>query len=295
LLSNSSSPAPVAQAPVSTPPPPSGSSIPAISVQATPVHTRLSGSARNPFGAAAGAAKVSSPSTTATSTAVTAVGNAAQGAVNALGGSGGLGSSVGSSSSSTATGTTSTSSGSGTSNPPSITGNAKPKPVHPGLSSTQAYDVALSITTSSGGVDTIDPLTRLTVLPSNDQPRVVELGVLKGGSRVVFALLPGTKVTGPGTCVPGPIYCEILELGQDQTESISTQTPHGYSQVALFAVTGISVNKYSSAAAATKAREQESAVGRTDLSQASLPTLSFFQYEPSTGSIVDLRNLTVGG
>src|SRR5579863_7801058 len=80
LLSKSSSPAPVAQTPASTPPPSSGSSLPAISVQSTPVHTALKGSSRNPFGAAAGAA---SPSTSATSSAVTAVGSATQSALNA--------------------------------------------------------------------------------------------------------------------------------------------------------------------------------------------------------------------
>jgi hypothetical protein len=155
--------------------------------------------------------------------------------------------------------------------------------------------VALSITNSAGGVDAIDPLARFSVLPSNDQPRLVELGVLKGGSRVLFALQPGTKVYGPASCIPGPIDCEILELGQDQTESISTQTPTGWSQVALFAITGITVNNYSTTAAANEARERESAAGRAALSASSLPALSLFQYEPSLGSVVDLRNLTVGG
>jgi len=264
LLSKSSRPASAGQAPLPSAPPSSGASIPAINVQATPVHTRLTGSTRNPFAAAAGATGSSTSSTTTSaSTAVSAAGSAAQSAVNALTGGSGV------SSGSSATGTSSTSSGAGSSNPPSITGNAKPKPVHSGLSSRQAYGVALSITNSVGGVDTIDPLARLSILPSNEQPRLVELGVLKGGSRVLFALQPGTKVYGPGSCIPGPIDCEILELGQDQTESVSTQTPTGWSQVALFAVTGIT-------------------------SQSSLPTLSLFQYEPSLGSVVDLRNLTVG-
>jgi hypothetical protein len=286
----------VAQAPVSTPPPSSGTSIPAISVQSTPVHERIKGSARNPFAAAAGSAAPSTSTTpSVSSTTVAAVGNATQGAVNALTGASSGSSGSAATGTAGAPGTSSTSSGSGTSTPPSITGNAQPKPIHTGLTSTQAYDVALSITNSAGGVDAIDPATRLTLLPSANQARLVELGVLKGGSHVLFALQPGTKVTGPGSCIPGPIDCEILELGQDQTESISTQTPTGWSQVALFAVTGISVTNYPSAAAASKAREQASTAGRDTLSDSSLPALSLFQYEPSVGSVVDLRNLTVGG
>jgi hypothetical protein len=297
LLSKSSKPAPQAQAPLPAIPRSSGSSLPAINVQSTPVHAKLSARGRNPFGAAAGSGGSSTSLTSPSSTAVTSVANAAQSAVNALSGAAGV--STGSSTGSSASGTSSTSSSgapsSPSSTPPSITGNSKPKPVHSGLSSTQAYDVALSITNSVGGVDTIDPLGRLSILPSTAQPRLIELGVLQGGRRVLFALQPGTHVNGPGSCIPGPIDCEVLELGQDQTESVSTQTPTGLSQVALFAVTGITVTNYSSVAAARKARQAGSAAGRALLSQSSLPTLSLFKYEPSRGSVVDLRNLTVGG
>jgi hypothetical protein len=39
----------------------------------------------------------------------------------------------------------------------------------------------------------------------------------------------------------------------------------------------------------------ESAAGRRLLSTSTLSALSLFQYEPSLGAVVDLRNLTVGG
>jgi hypothetical protein len=221
--------------------------------------------------------------------------SAAQNAVNTVTGGGGVpsspttGSTTGSVPPSSSPTTTPT-----TPSTPSITGNAKPKPIHTGLTSKQAYSVAISITSSNGGVDSIDPLARLSVLPSDQQPRLIELGVSHHGSRVLFALQPGTVVYGPGSCIPGPIDCEILSLAQDQTESISSQGPNGVFQVALFAVTGITVNNYSSAAAASNARHQASATGRALLAQSSLPTLSLFKYEPGLGSVVDLRNLTVG-
>jgi hypothetical protein len=152
------------------------------------------------------------------------------------------------------------------------------------------------MTDSSGDVNTTDPLERLSVLPSDQQPLLVELGVEQGGGHVLFAVEPGAVVSGPGTCTPGPIDCEILSLGQDQTEELSQQQGTvGASEVALFAVTGVSATDYSSSAAADKARRKASAEGRSVLATTPTSGLTLFQYEPSLGSVVDLRNLKVGG
>lgn len=152
----------------------------------------------------------------------------------------------------------------------------------------------MAITNSAGGVDTVDPLARLSAIPDKQQPLLVELGVLRGGKRVLFAVQPGTVVAGPGACTPGPIDCEILSLGQDQTEAISS---HDSGAHALFAITGVTALNHSSAALASLARHAASSAGRAvlDSSSSSLPALSLFKYEPSVGAIVDLRDLTVGG
>ena len=113
---------------------------------------------------------------------------------------------------------------------------------------------------------------------------------------MLFAVEPGTVLAGPGSCTPGPIDCQILSMAPGQTERISVRTPSGVTSVALFAVTQISAADHSSAAAADKARRAESAAGRRLLNNNStLTALSLFQYKPSIGAIVDLRNLTVGG
>jgi hypothetical protein len=65
--------------------------------------------------------------------------------------------------------------------------------------------------------------------------------------------------------------------------------------VALFAVTGIRAADHSSVADANKARQAASDAGRALLGASSSSALSLFQYEPSLGALVDLRNLTVGG
>jgi hypothetical protein len=124
---------------------------------------------------------------------------------------------------------------------------------------------------------------------------LVELGVLKGGHRVMFAVQPGTVVSGPGICTPGPIDCEILSLAQDQTEGLASQLGTGLAAGPLFAVTAITADDHASEAAADKARRVESAAGRALLNNSTLDALSLFHYEPSLGTVVDLRNLTIGG
>jgi hypothetical protein len=286
LLTNSSSTTPVAQAPQATPPPPSGTAIPALDVQSTPAHSRLTSSARDPF-TQQHAGNGSSTTATAASSAVTSASSAASSAVASLG-TGGGSSSVPTSTASASLPSTPTSSGSG-----SVKPSVKTKAAPTGLAPTQSYDVSLAITNSTGGVNTISPLARLSVLPNASKPLLVELGVSQNGKRVLFVVQPGTIVGGQGKCTPGPIDCEILSLAPGQTESLSTQSPTGPAQVALFGVTRIKVANHSSVAAANKARRAASAAGRALLSRSTLSALSLFRYEPSLGAVADLRNLSV--
>jgi hypothetical protein len=298
LLKKSSHPAPVAQTPIATPPPNPASTLPALNVRSSPAHSRLSGSAHNPFGNPASSPTTSSTTSvtsSAASTASTAAGTAASTLSGGVGASSGAGPTGGSSTPSTAASGPITTSGTTGPNPPSITPNAHPKPAPSGLRATQSYDVSMAITSGNGGVNTVDPLTRLSLIPSDQQPLLVELGVEQGGKHILFAVQPGAVVNGPGSCTPGPLDCEILSLGQDQTEQLSARTGAiGSSQVALFAITGITATNHSSARAADKARRAESAAGRAVLNKDALPSLSLFQYDPSVGSVVDERNLTVG-
>jgi hypothetical protein len=155
--------------------------------------------------------------------------------------------------------------------------------------------VALSLTTAAGGLNTTDSLKRLSVLPSEQQPLLVYLGVLKGGRDALFVVQPGTVVSGPGKCIPGPTDCEILSLAQEQIESLAVSTGTGTSNVALFAVNAIAVDGHSSAAAASRARREVSAAGHSLLAASTLPALPLFEYQPAVGAVVDLRSLAVGG
>jgi hypothetical protein len=292
LASSSSAPAPQPQAQVPTPPPAPGSSLPAINVTSTPTHSHVVGPLHDPFSNGTAAAVTPPAGATASTPGIptsTATSTATSNTTSTLtGGASSTGSSVSSPASGTATGVPA--------NPPSITHGAKPKPAPSGLKPTQAYDVSLAITNSTGGIDTTDPLERLSVIPSDQQPLLVELGVAQDGNHVLFVVQHGAVPSGPGTCIPGPVDCEILSLGQDQTERLSAQTGSiGASQVALFAVTSITANDYPSADAAARVRRRQSSAGHALLQTSSYQALSLFQYEPGFGSVVDLRNLKVGG
>lgn len=271
--------------------PPAGSAtapvpaLPAVSVTTTPSNARLTGREHNPFTQLAkhGAGGTSgSKSTTSTSS------SAANGS---------------SKSGSTASGSTtsgSTTSGSVSGSPTTVlpkpaTSTTPTPPAPGGLTATEAYHVTVSMSNSAGGLYTIDPVERLSVLPSRQLPLLVELGVLNGGRRVVFVVQPGTAVRGPGRCTPGPIDCELVSLAPNQIEWLGTSGPAGLTGVALMAVTGIKADEYPSAAAADRARTTESGSGRGLLDRSNYRALSLFQYKPGLGALVDLSNLTVGG
>ncbi len=278
----------------------SGRSV-SVKLTASTPQGRLSGASRSPFTQQGGAAPRALTGTGTPSLAGSATLGASTASASIGAGSTSASSSTGSSAGSKSSGAgSSATSGGGSSysapapGAPVATPARQAAPAPAGLSATQTYDVAIQISNASGGLNLIDPVQRLSTIPSASQPLLVELGVEQGGSRVLFAVQPGTVVTGPGACTPGPIDCEILSLAPDQGENVSTQSAGG-ATIAQFAVTDIYAQDHGSAGAASQARNAVSAQGARLLSNSPLSALSLFQYEPSVGAIVDMRNLTVGG
>lgn len=258
---------------------------PAIGVSATPTRTRLTGRARNPF---TGSGKNTTTTTTSTpaATGSTTTTTASSGTSSASStGSGATGSS-------TATGGSGTTGASGTS--PTLPAT-KPKPAPAGLTPTETYAVSLSLTTNAGGVDDVSPLERLSVVPSSFEPFLVELGVLRGGRRVLFSVRPGTKLVGPATCIPGPVDCEVVSLAPGEVEEVAGKSTAGTVKFAAFSVSGVTVVHHASRSAADAARTRASTAGRSLLADGPTGSLSLFPYEPDLGVVVDERNLTVGG
>jgi hypothetical protein len=295
LLSNSgasqSTPPPAAS---STPPPSAATELPAVSVSAAPQHAALGGASRDPFNQQAQPRESKAGSSNAKGTSAGGNGSSSTKKLSTTGPSksGSSGSSTTTTTPTTATTPTTTTTPTTSTTP--TTPSAPPETIRAGLTDTQSYDVALALTNSQGGFGRVDPLERLALLPSAQQPLLVNLGVLRGGHRELFVVQPGAVVSGAGVCTPGPIDCQILSLAPGEVESLSVFTTSGASQVALFSVISIRAHKEGSQAAARRARAAASTAGRALVARSTLSALALFRYEPGIGAIVDLRNLSVG-
>jgi hypothetical protein len=277
LLSNSGSQSnqPLAESSVG-PAIPNVSSIPAVSVSDTASDAKLKGRSRNPFQQLKGGSSGSGSAKSSKSEPTPSQSSSGSSSQSTTGSSG-------SHTSGSTTGTTTT------------TTTPAPPPPPSGLTPTETYEVSLSITGNSGNENTINSLERLSALPSRSNPLLIELGVLKGGKDVLFALQPGTVVRGGGTCIPGPTDCELLSLRQSQVEKVEATTQDGVMPQAMFAVTAITMQKHTNAAAAGAARRVQNAYGHSLLKTSTAAALSLFEYDPSIGALVDKRNLSVGG
>ena len=282
LAKSSHTPAQTASVPVPSSPAPT---LPTVSSVSAASHAHVSGRSRDPFGGGGGAVTTTASSASSAASTASSASKASSSKSSKSSSSGG-GSSSSSSSSSTPTSLTPLPIA-----PPPASAKKAPK----SLGASDVYRVTLAVSYPSGGLNTIDPLERLSVLPSNSQPLLVELGVLRGGRRVLFAVQPGAVVSGPGTCTPGPLDCEVLSLAVGQNENLSSQSASGTNEVALFAVTAISAHNAGSSSAAFQARRHASAAGRAVLESSKQSAVSLFRYQPQLGVVVDLRNLSIGG
>ncbi len=256
---------------------------PSVTVDASPSQAALNGGTRDPF-----TQQVKASSTTSSTTAA-AANNAAAAVTSAV--------STATSGATGSTGSGSSSTGGTYTSPTTPTTPTTPStpsaPKSAALAKDQVYAVGLSLSDPSGSLTSPSLQVRDSVFPNPQAPVLVYLGVLEGGQRALFAVMPGTSLSGQGSCIPGPVYCQILSLGQGQQESVATadtaSTPYQFQVEKIFGAT------QSSVAAATKARNAVSAAGRAALDNAALSATQLFSFDPSIGALVDQRNLTVGG
>jgi hypothetical protein len=286
---------PAPKSPIASAAPPSAvgagqPGLPVVSVASAPTNARLHGHARDPFTQHGSSSQTVTNSTTSTASTSTTGAGATGSPTTGLGGSGTTGTGATGGGTTGGTGGGAPAPGLGEPTIPLST----PTPAPPDLTATESYHVTVEITNRRGGVDKLDPLQRLSILPRAQDPLLVELGVLKGGHRVLFVVQPGAVLNGPGRCLPGRIDCQILSLGQDQRESISQRTDSGVVPVAEFAVTGITAEHHTSAAAARAARRKVFAAGQRLLRGDTGSALPLFQYQLGSGAVIDQRDVTVG-
>ncbi len=192
--------------------------------------------------------------------------------------------------SSTTTGATSGSSSSGggttTTSPSKSPTPAKPTP--PAV----VYHVAVLFGLAPPGtppqslqLTPYENLSRLTALPSSEQPLLVFRGVTAGGKSATFTLISEAILHGPATCIPSASQCQAIELKVGQAEELGYVSSTGEAVTYQLHVVSISSSK-ASAAKAAAAFDAESRVGRELLRRTGLTALPGMRYSPQRGVLV---------
>jgi hypothetical protein len=279
LLSSSSKPAPVVQAPVA-----SGSAVapvpalPAVSVTTTPSNARLTGPERDPFTQQAKASSGATGSTAAAATSGSGTSAASAGTSSSSGPSDATNpndvappfNSVNPSSKSTSTNTKST---------------TKPAAAKPTTYS--YYDINLVYDRVGSVPSTRDELPRLAPLPNADDPLAVYYGVENDHKTAVFLLSRiVAPVRGEGKCAPSRSDCVFLDLKAGQAELFEVVRPSGTSEFTL-TLTDLKTLTTTSAAKAKQARAIESKAGRKIVARAGRQSIALrmFVYSEQTGTL----------
>ena len=297
----SKSPAPQHPAPIAGLSVSNGQTGTAVTVNDTPVQAPLGAGGRDPFTQQKLPGATSSSGTGATVAAASggsAASSASAGSSSTVSSRTGSVSSTGSTGSTGGNGVYRGGGGATTGNGGGTTGTTTTTPSHRsaplGLTQDQSYGVEVGLPLSSGGFQSV-AAERGYELPSASEPQLIELGVAQSGNAVLFAVMPNTVVSGGGTCIPGPLDCEILSLAPNQTENIGVPQSTTTHWLGSFTLTSITAQTWSSTAKAAAQRAAANRAGERLVTQSPERALSLFSYNPSLGIVVDERNLQVGG
>jgi hypothetical protein len=179
------------------------------------------------------------------------------------------------------------------------TGGQGAKPVPPAtatpttgpatLKSTQAYSVNID-TKDATGTHALSDVVRLAPLPAAQSPEVIYLGVVTGGKKVAFLFTNAVKVSGAEsndlTCLPNNDDCQIVELSPGQGMSLTPTSNTALISTFTFELMSISAQNFSSASAATQARDAVSTAGQTLLPLYSSSELQTLRFDDKTGALV---------
>ena len=157
------------------------------------------------------------------------------------------------------------------------------------LKSNQAYTVDVD-TKDANGVHVLSDLVRLAPLPAAQTPEVIYLGVMAGGKKAAFlftnAIAVSSKSGGGLTCLPSTSACQIVELSPGQGLSLYPTSNSALIATFTFELVSIGATSYSSADAATAARDAVSTAGETLLPLSSSTALATLTFSSKTGALV---------
>jgi hypothetical protein len=243
LLSNSAKPVAVPTNNGVAPPAPGATALPAVNVQSAPSHSRLKGSARDPFAQ-------QTPSATAAGASAPAGSSSRSGGAAPASGSGAGSGTAGSGKAPSTASTT------GTTPTTSPSGGDPGQPVRYFF-----YVTDLAFGRSGTHLRTYRNAPRLTPLPSASNPTVVFLGVRDAGKAAVFMVWSLSSLSGDGTCMPSRAVCSFLRLRPGQHETINAPDSQGTHSTYTLKLATIQVRSTSSLAQAKAANTRESSFG----------------------------------
>ena len=148
-------------------------------------------------------------------------------------------------------------------------------------------------TKDATGTHALSNVVRLAPLPAAQSPEVIYLGVMDGGKKAAFLFTNAIQVSGKGgsagsalTCLPSASDCQIVELLPGQGLSLYPTSNTALIATFSFELSAIGANTYSSAAAATQARDAVSTAGQTLLPLSHSSALSTITFESKIGALV---------
>jgi hypothetical protein len=148
-------------------------------------------------------------------------------------------------------------SGSGSGDSPSDGGSTTPvgttptTPTEPAAPAPAPKKYALhELTVRFGGDDGVkrQSVKRLQALPSEQEPLLIYMGVLKDGKTAVFLVDQGVAPVGDGDCKPSPDDCQEIRLREGETEFLDVKDDAG-AVVGQYQLDLIKIHKGSSASA----------------------------------------------
>jgi hypothetical protein len=91
-------------------------------------------------------------------------------------------------------------------------------PVTPQKKTYEAYELTVRFGSSEGDRPARKDVKRLQALPSNEEPILIYLGVLKDSKTAVFLVDSGIVAQGDGVCKPSRTTCATIRLKEGETE-----------------------------------------------------------------------------
>jgi hypothetical protein len=100
-------------------------------------------------------------------------------------------------------------------------------PVTPKKKSYELYELSVRFGSSTAGRPPRKDVKRLQALPSNSNPVLIYLGVLKDKKTAVFLLDSGVVAQGDGECHPSRNQCETIQIHAGETEFFDVPDANG--------------------------------------------------------------------